>query len=66
VVDQPGKAALAAATAASTSSAVPSGMVPITSSVVELVTGSVPLPVLATHVPLTKILSLVIMIERYP
>ena len=53
VAAQPGNAALAAATAWSTSSGVPSGMVPMTSSVVELVTGSVPRPALGTHAPLT-------------
>ena len=35
VVDQPGKAALAAATAASTSAALPSGIEPMTSPLVE-------------------------------
>jgi len=44
---------LAAATALSTSSGVPSGMVPMTSSVVELVTGSVPVSALGTQAPST-------------
>ena len=52
VLAQAGKACRAATTALATSSAVPSGTVPITSSVVELVTGSVPEPVLETHDPL--------------
>ena len=46
-----GNAALAAATALSTSSAVPSGMVPMTSSVDELMTSRVPAPVDGTHAP---------------
>ena len=51
VCDHAGNAALAAATALSTSSAVPSGIVPITSSVVELMTSIVPVPVDGTHAP---------------
>ena len=51
VADQAGKAAAAAFTALSTSSGVPSGMLPMTSSVVELMTSSVPLPVEGTHAP---------------
>jgi delta 1-pyrroline-5-carboxylate dehydrogenase len=46
-----GKAALAAATALSTSSAVPSGIFPITSSVVELMTSMDLVPVEGTHAP---------------
>jgi hypothetical protein len=41
----------AAATALSTSSGVPSGMCPITCSVVEFTTSIVPLPVEGTHDP---------------
>ena len=52
-----GNAALAAATAASTSAGVPSGIVPMTSSVVELVTSSIPVPVLGTQAPLMKMVS---------
>jgi hypothetical protein len=48
---QAGKAALAACTARSTSSAVPSGMRPITSSVPALITSMVPVPVDGTHAP---------------
>ena len=51
VAAQAGKAARAAATARSTSSAVPSGMVPITASVVESTTSRVPVPDEATQVP---------------
>ena len=51
VFDHAGNAALAAATAFSTSSGVPSGIVPITSSVVELMTSSDPAPVEGTHAP---------------
>ncbi len=51
VADQAGKAALAAATAASMSSAVPSGTVPITASVVESITSMVPVPWEATQAP---------------
>ena len=52
VAAQPGKAAAAACTALSTSSGVPSGMVAMTSSVAELMTSSVPLPVEGTQAPL--------------
>ncbi len=52
VLDQAGKAAAAACTALSTSSGVPSGMVARTSSVVESMTSSVPVPVEATQLPL--------------
>ena len=45
--------ALAALAARSTSSGVPSGMLPMTSSVVELVTSIVPVPVEGTHAPST-------------
>ena len=45
------KAALAAATALSTSSAVPSGMRPMTCSVEALTTSMVPLPVEGTQAP---------------
>jgi hypothetical protein len=48
---QPGKAALAALAAASTSCAVPSGMVPKTSPLVESWTSMVPVPVDGTHAP---------------
>ena len=48
---QPSKALRAAATARSTSAAVPSGMVAITSSVAELTTSSVPEPADGTQVP---------------
>ena len=51
VCDQAGKAAAAALTARSTSSGVPSGTLPMTSSVVELTTSRVPLPVEGTHAP---------------
>ena len=51
VCDHGPNAALAALTAASTSSGVPSGMRPITSSVVELMTSMVPVPVDGTHAP---------------
>ena len=51
VADHAGKAAAAALTARSTSSGVPSGILPMTSSVVELMTSSVPVPVEATHTP---------------
>ena len=46
------KASLAAWTARSTSSAVPSGMWPITSSVLASMTSIVPEPVDGTHAPL--------------
>jgi len=52
VADQAGNAAAAACTARSTSSAVPSGMVAMTSSLVESTTSSVPDPLEATHWPL--------------
>ena len=52
VAAQLGKAAAAAWTALSTSSAVPSGMVAKTSSVAESMTSSVPLPVDGTQAPL--------------
>ena len=48
---QAGKAALAAATALSTSAAVPLGMRPMTSSVAALITSIVPEPSEATHAP---------------
>jgi hypothetical protein len=48
---QPSKAALAAATARSTSSGVPSGIDPMTSSVEALTTSMVPEPVEGTHWP---------------
>ena len=51
VDDQPGSAALAAFAALSTSAGVPSGIVPMTSSVVELMTSMVPLPVDGTQLP---------------
>ncbi len=51
VVDQESNAFRAAATALSTSSAVPAGTFPITSSVVELTTSIVPLPVEGTQAP---------------
>ena len=51
MADQAGKAALAAATARSTSSVVPSGTVPMTSSVVESITSMVPEPVDGTQAP---------------
>ena len=51
VADQAGKAALAAATARSTSSVVPSGTVPMTSSVVESMTSIDPEPVDGTQAP---------------
>ena len=49
--DHSGKAARAAATARSTSSTVPSGTVPMTSSVVESITSMEPEPVDGTQVP---------------
>ena len=49
VCDQVSKADFAAATARSTSSAVPSGMRPITSSVLALITSIEPEPVEGTH-----------------
>ncbi len=49
--DHAGKAALAAATARSTSSVVPSGTVPMTSSVVESITSIEPEPVDGTQAP---------------
>ena len=52
VADQAGKAAAAAWTALSTSSTVPSGMVAMTSSVVESMTSRVPVPVEGTQLPL--------------
>ncbi len=52
VVDHPGNAAAAAWTALSTSSGVPSGIVAMTSSVPELMTFRVPVPVEGTHAPL--------------
>jgi len=51
VCDQLGNAALAAATALSTSAAVASGIVPITSSVLELMTSMVSVPVDGIHAP---------------
>ncbi len=51
VLDHAGNARRAACTARSTSSAVPSGMVPMVSSVVELTTAMVPVPVLGSHAP---------------
>ncbi len=51
VADQDGKAAAAALTARSMSSVVPSGTVPITSSVVESMTSRVPDPLEDTHAP---------------
>ena len=51
VSDHVSNAARAAATARSTSSALPSGMLPITCSVVELMTSITPLPEEATHSP---------------
>ncbi len=51
VADQDGKAAAAAATARSMSSVVPSGTVPMTSSVAESITSRVPEPVEGTHAP---------------
>ena len=51
VCDHGPNALRAAWTALSTSSAVPSGIDPITSSVVELTTSSVPVPVDGTHAP---------------
>ena len=51
VAAQAGKAAAAAWTALSTSSAVPSGMVAMTSSVVESMTSRTPVPVEATQLP---------------
>src|ERR1035437_5453302 len=51
VADQAGNAARAAATARSTSLVDPSGMDPITSSVVESMTSMVPFPVEGTHSP---------------
>jgi len=57
VVDQAGKAAAAASTAALTSSTVPSGMVAMTSSVVESMTSRVPVPVEGTQRPLMYSLS---------
>ncbi len=51
VCDQVAKAALAALTALSTSSGVPSGTVAMTSSVVEFVTSRVPDPVEGTQAP---------------
>ena len=51
VVDQPGNAARAAATAASTSAAFPSGMVPMTSPLVESKTSTVPEPCDGTQAP---------------
>ena len=51
VCDQLSKAALAAFTALSTSSGVPSGIVPMTSSVVALTTSMVPFPLEATQAP---------------
>ena len=50
-VDHAGKAALAAATARSTSSVVPSGMVPMTSSLVESITSIDPEPVDGAQAP---------------
>lgn len=57
VAAQPSNAARAAATAASASAALPSGMVPITASVVEWITSMVPLPCGATHWPLMNSVS---------
>ncbi len=51
VADQSAKASAAAWTALSTSSAVPSGMVAITSSLFESTTSSVPVPVEGTQAP---------------
>ena len=51
VCDHVGNAALAAATALSTSAGVPSGMVPITSSVLEFTTSMVPVPVDGIQAP---------------
>jgi hypothetical protein len=53
VRDQPSNAARAAATARSTSSAVPSGIEPMTSSVAALTTSSRPVPLDGTHSPPT-------------
>ena len=54
MADQPGKASRAAATARSMSSTVPSGTVPMTSSVVESITSIDPEPVEGTHRPPMK------------
>ncbi len=51
--DQVSKPALAASTARSTSSGVPWGTVPMTSSVVESITSIVPEPAGSTHSPPT-------------
>ncbi len=51
VADQDGNAAAAASTARSMSSVVPSGTVPMTSSVAESITSRVPEPVEGTHPP---------------
>ena len=59
VSDQAGKAARAAATARSASSAEQAGIVPMTSSVVELITSIGSEPCGCTHSPPMKILSLV-------
>ncbi len=56
-VAQPSKAARAASTARSTSTAVQPGIVAIVSSVVELTTGSGSAPAGSTHSPPMKILS---------
>ncbi len=57
VAAQPGNAAFAAATALATSSALPSGIEPMTCSVAALVTSSRPVPVEAIQLPSTKIFS---------
>jgi len=51
VADHAGKAAAAASTALSASAAVPSGTVPMTSSVFESITSRLPEPAEATHAP---------------